>query len=137
MKKLISSKSRLFMVMGFLFAIMSISNSCSKSAMNNLYGTGGGGGNTGGASGPGTNEVWIQGMAFTPSTITVAAGTTITWTNKMTISHTVTSDTGDSVPFDSGTINPNGTFSMTFSAAGTYPYHCSIHPTMTAKVIVN
>ncbi len=123
------------MVMGFLFAIVSFSNSCSKSAMNNLYGTGGGGGNPGGAGGPGTNEVWIQGMAFTPATIYVTAGTTITWTNKMTIAHTVTSDTG---LFDSGTLNPNGTFSMTFATAGTYSYHCSIHPTtMMGKVIVN
>ena len=134
MGKLISSKSRLLTVMGFLFAIMSISNSCSKSAMDNLYGTGGGTGNPGGGSTPGTNEVWIQGMAFTPATITVAAGTTITWTNKMTISHTVTSDAG---LFNSGTLDPNGTFSFTFATAGTYPYHCSIHPTMTAKVIVN
>ena len=83
---------------------------------------------------PGPNEVFIQDMAFNPSTITVSAGTTITWTNKDAIAHTVTSNTG---LFDSGSINSNGTYSHLFSSTGTFPYHCSIHPNMTASVIIN
>ena len=83
---------------------------------------------------PGANEVYIQGMAFSPVTLTVTAGTTVTWTNKDAMAHTVTSD---STLFVSGNIVANGTYSYTFNSAGTYPYHCAIHPTMKAKVIVN
>ena len=128
MKKLVGSKSRLLIGVTLLFAFLSISTSCSKSSVYNTP-SGNGGGST-----PGTNEVWIQGMTFNPATITVAAGTTITWTNKDAITHTVTSDTN---LFNSGNIVSNGTYSFTFPTAGTYPYHCSIHTTMTAKVIVN
>jgi plastocyanin len=128
MKKLVGSKSRLLIGFTLLFAFLSISTSCSKSSVYNTP-SGNGGGST-----PGTNEVWIQGMTFNPATITVAAGTTITWTNKDAITHTVTSDTN---LFNSGNIVSNGTYSFTFPTAGTYPYHCSIHTTMTAKVIVN
>ena len=82
----------------------------------------------------GPNEVLIQGYAFTPGSITVTANTTITWTNKDGVPHTVTSDSG---AFDSGTINTNGTYSHTFTSAGTYHYHCTVHPAMTATVIAN
>jgi plastocyanin len=84
-------------------------------------------------AGPGLNEVWIQGMAFVPATITVAAGTTITWTNKDGIAHTVTSNTG---VFDSGSVADNGTFSFQFNNVGTFEYHCSIHTSMTGTVTV-
>lgn len=131
MKTLIGSRSRILTGFAFLFSILSISNSCTKSSMDNMYGMGG---NTGSKGSPGTNEVWIQGMAFDPGIITVAANTTITWTNKDGVAHTVTSNTGI---FDSGTINANGTYSHMFATAGTYPYHCTVHPAMTATVKVN
>ena len=83
---------------------------------------------------PGPNEVFIEGNAFNPRTITVTANTTITWTNKDGIAHTVTSTTG---LFDSSTINANGIFTHTFANAGTYNYFCIIHPNMTASVVVN
>ena len=91
--------------------------------------------NTGskGGSVPGANEVWIQNMAFDPSSITVTAGTTVTWTNKDAIGHTVTSDSG---LFDSGTIGLNGTYSYTFATVGAFKYHCKIHPGMIASVTV-
>jgi plastocyanin len=131
MKKSVESISRVLPGTLLLFAILLISNNCSKSSYNNMTGMTGG---TGGTGGPGTNEVFIQGMAFSPSTISVSAGTTITWTNKDAISHTVTSDTG---LFDSGTISSNSTYSYTFMTAGTFTYHCKIHPTMVATVTVN
>lgn len=133
MKKSVGYRSRLFLGSTLLITIFLISNSCSKSSYNkatgmtNPYGTGG-------SSGPGLNEVFIQGMTFTPSTITIKAGTTITWTNKDGYAHTVTSDTN---LFDSGNVASNGTFKFTFATAGTYPYHCSIHKSMTATVVVN
>ena len=125
------------MGLAILVAVISIMNSCKK-PMDTMYGmtstTGSTSGTTGGSTSPGTNEVWIQGMAFSPATITVTAGTTITWTNKDAVAHTVTSTTS---LFSSPSIGPNGTYSHLFSTAGTYNYFCTIHPSMTATVIVN
>lgn len=127
MKNSISSKSRLLIGATLLLTLLSISFSCTKSSTNNTP-TGSKGGST-----PGANEVWIQGMAFDPSTITVTTGTTITWTNKDAIGHSVTSDNG---VFDSGILNPDETFSYIFNTAGTFTYHCKVHSSMTASVIV-
>ena len=80
-----------------------------------------------------SNEVSIQGMAFNPQTLTVSVNTTVKWTNNDAISHTVTSDTN---LFNSGTLSPGGTFSFQFTSAGTFKYHCSIHPDMTATITV-
>jgi len=82
----------------------------------------------------GVNDVFIQNMAFSPAILTVAAGSTVTWTNKDAMNHTVTSD---STLFNSGNVVVNGVYSYTFTTVGTYSYHCSIHPSMTAKVIVS
>jgi large subunit ribosomal protein L27 len=71
--------------------------------------------------------------AFSPTTISVPAGTTVVWENVSSVAHTVTSD--DQV-FDSGPIATNDTFTFTFTQAGTFSYHCSVHPSMTARVIV-
>lgn len=79
------------------------------------------------------NEVSIQGMAFNPLTLTVTKNTTVKWTNNDALSHTVTSDTG---AFNSGTLSPTGTFSFQFTSTGTFSYHCSFHPDMTATIIV-
>lgn len=77
--------------------------------------------------------VTIANFAFNPGSVTVAAGTTVTWTNNDTVSHTVTSTDG---AFDSGNIAPGETFTFTFSATGTFTYMCSYHPNMTATVVV-
>ncbi len=77
-------------------------------------------------------------FAFSPASLTIKAGTTVTWKNTTTVPHTVTSDDGKS--FDSGMANPiaaqGGTFSFTFTTAGTFAYHCAIHPFMKATIIV-
>lgn len=78
--------------------------------------------------------VTIQGFAFNPASQTVAVGSTVTWTNQDSAGHTVTADDGS---FGSKTIANGQTFSQTFSTAGTYTYHCAIHKTMTATVIVH
>jgi plastocyanin len=78
-------------------------------------------------------QVTIDGFAFTPPELTVPVGTTVTWTNNHAANHTVTSDTG---LFDSGTMAQGATFAFTFTQAGEFPYHCSIHSSMTAKIIV-
>jgi amicyanin len=78
-------------------------------------------------------EVKIDNFSFTPQEIKVKSGTTITWTNRDDIPHTVTSTDGI---FKSKTLDTDDKFTTTFSKPGTYPYFCSIHPKMTGKVIV-
>lgn len=79
------------------------------------------------------NAVTIQNMAFAPQNLQVKVGQTVTWTNKDQRTHTVTSDTG---AFDSGNVASNGSYSFTFTKAGTFPYHCNIHTSMKAQVTV-
>lgn len=80
-----------------------------------------------------TASVTIVDFAFQPAAITVPVGTTVTWTNRGQVVHTTTSDTG---VWDSGLLNPGGTFSRQFTQAGTFAYHCNVHPSMTATVVV-
>jgi plastocyanin len=71
--------------------------------------------------------------AFSPNPDTIAAGDTVTWTNNDTTTHTSTSDDGS---WSSGNIAPGSTYSRTFSAPGTFTYHCAIHPGMVGTVSV-
>jgi len=80
-----------------------------------------------------TTEVKIDNFSFGPATLTVPVGTTVTWTNRDDIPHTVVSTDG---VFKSKVLDTDEKFSFTFSKAGTYPYFCSIHPKMTGKVVV-
>jgi plastocyanin len=82
---------------------------------------------------PGGNSVTISNFSFSPSNLTVSAGTTVTWTNNDAVAHTSTSNSG---AWDSGNIAQGGTFSFTFDSTGTYPYHCTPHPQMTGQIIV-
>jgi len=84
-------------------------------------------------AGGGGNAVTIANFSFGPSTVEVPVGTTVTWTNTDSTNHTVTADDGS---FDSKAISSSQTFTQTFSTAGTFKYHCSIHPTMTGTVTV-
>jgi plastocyanin len=81
------------------------------------------------------NAVAIKGFAFSPASLTVKAGTTVTWTNQDSDAHTVTSD-GSGGPLNSKAMNTGDTFTFTFAKAGTYKYLCTIHPFMTATVTV-
>lgn len=78
-------------------------------------------------------SVQIQNYQFSPSTITVKAGDTVTWTNQDSVEHSATSDDGS---FDTGLMSQGKSGSVTFSKPGTYTYHCKIHPTMHGTVIV-
>jgi plastocyanin len=71
--------------------------------------------------------------AFNPDVIEVDAGTTLTWTNTDTEAHTSTSNAAG---WNSGTIPPNGRFSVVLQTPGTYPYRCTIHPGMVGSVVV-
>ncbi|MDP4266651.1 MAG: cupredoxin domain-containing protein [Bacteroidota bacterium] len=80
-----------------------------------------------------SNSVIMSNITFSPSSLTVSKGTTVTWTNKDNVTHTVTSDNG---VFDSGDLTVNKTFSYTFNTSGTFNYHCKYHPGMVASVTV-
>ena len=78
-------------------------------------------------------EVKIDNFSFSPAVLQIKAGTTVTWTNADDIPHTVVSN--DKL-FKSKVLDTEQKFSFTFDKPGTYPYFCSLHPKMTAKVVV-
>lgn len=82
-----------------------------------------------------TDKVSIANFAFSPAQITVTKGTTVTWTNNDTTAHTIVETDGKNGP-NSSTVNPGNSYTFTFNEAGTYQYHCSIHPQMTGSVTV-
>jgi plastocyanin len=78
-------------------------------------------------------DVRVIDFAFEPATLTVAVGTTVTWTNDGQRPHTISDDDG---AFDSGRLDPGESFSHTFDQPGTYRYHCGFHPEMQAEIVV-
>ncbi len=78
-------------------------------------------------------DVKIDNFSFGPQTLTVSVGTTVVWTNRDDIPHTVVSPDG---VFKSKVRDTDEKFSYTFIKAGTYPYFCSVHPKMTGKIVV-
>jgi plastocyanin len=75
----------------------------------------------------------ISNFAFNPASMTVKAGTALTWTNADNATHTVSADDGS---FDSGNVASGATFSHTFATAGTFAYHCNIHSSMKGTITV-
>lgn len=71
------------------------------------------------------NAVSITGSSFSPANLTVAKGTTVTWTNNDSVQHTVTGDNGG--PNTPNRMNPGDTYQFTFNTAGSFPYHCEVH----------
>ena len=84
---------------------------------------------------PAAMEVKIDNFSFSPATLTVAVGTTVTWTNQDDIPHTVVS-TDDPRAFRSKVLDTDEKFTYTFTKAGTFAYFCSVHPKMTGTVVV-
>jgi plastocyanin/sugar lactone lactonase YvrE len=80
-----------------------------------------------------TVAVEIKDYAFTPPTLTVPAGTTVTWTNNDAVPHTATASDAS---FDSGNLNPGQSYSFTFATPGSYPYACQYHAGMTGTIVV-
>jgi plastocyanin len=117
MKKNIYPRCRLIVVLIILFSLVNMTNSCSEKN-----------------SEMGVNKITINGKAYSPEIFTITANATITWTNKDTVPHTVTSITG---LFDSGPINSNETYSHVFPTIGSFIYRDSITHLMTGTIIVN
>ena len=85
------------------------------------------------AAAPGATSVNIDNFTFSPPTITVAAGTTVKWTNNDDIPHTVRAVDGS---FHSKAMDTDDSYAFTFAKPGVYSYFCSIHPKMVGKVVV-
>jgi plastocyanin len=110
-----------FPVLAAALSVVLALGACTKSA----------GGDT--STTPSGPEVTIQGSAFDPAELTVAVGTTVAWTNRDAMSHTVTADAG---AFDSGALGNGETFKWTFDQPGEFPYSCTIHPSMHGTITV-
>jgi plastocyanin len=78
-------------------------------------------------------QVAVASFQFTPNATTISTGGTVTWTNGDSTAHTVTFDSGP----DCGNLATAGVKSASFSKAGTYAYHCTIHPSMKGTVTVS
>lgn len=100
---------------------------CSKSS-NNGYSSSNNNNNNGSS-----NTISIAGMAFSPSTFTTRKGTVVTWKNNDNVTHTATANGG---LFNTGNIAAGASASYTADSVGTFPYHCEIHPGMTATLVV-
>jgi plastocyanin len=81
-----------------------------------------------------TTAISIDNFTFTPGTVTVKAGTTVTWTNKDDIPHGIAA-TGNTFA-RSKAMDTDGTYSFTFTTPGTYKYFCYMHPHMTGTIVV-
>ena len=81
-----------------------------------------------------TYTIAIQNFAFSPVSLTIHKGDSVVWTNFDTAPHTVTSDTGTELNSDK--LSKGQTYAHTFTAVGTYTYHCAVHTMMTATIIV-
>lgn len=116
-----------YFALGVVMAGAGIFYGCSKSSNSPSPG-----GNNNGNHNNG-NTVAIQNFAFVPDTLRVQAGTTVTWTNDDSATHTVTSLDG---LFDSGNVAASATYKYTFGTAGTFAYHCTIHSMMKTAVVI-
>jgi len=89
---------------------------------------------------PGSNTVAIQNFAFSPLTMTISPGTTVTWINQDSAEHQILNDASGSnaggAIFNSPVLPQGVSYSFTFNTPGTYPYHCSIHPSMKGTITV-
>lgn len=79
-------------------------------------------------------NIEISNFAFNPQTLTIKRGDTVSWINMGSATHAITSDLGNEL--SSGNIENNQIYSHTFNSLGTFSYHCSVHPDMKGKIIV-
>jgi len=83
---------------------------------------------------PAPVTIKIDNFTFAPPALVIPAGTTVTWVNEDDVPHTAVAD--DHKTFRSKPMDTEDKYTFTFATPGVYPYFCSIHPHMTAKIIV-
>lgn len=113
-----------------LLAVLTLTAACGSGDGDNTTATTATPGTTGAGGGA---QVVMKSMAFEPASVTIKVGESVTWTNQESATHTVV---GDNDEFQSGDLANGASFSFTFDKAGTYTYHCGIHPSMKATVVV-
>ena len=86
------------------------------------------------ASQPAAGAISIDNFIFTPQTLTVKAGTTVTWTNRDDIPHGIASENNGFAK--SKALDTDDSYSFTFTTPGTYKYFCYVHPHMTGTIVV-
>lgn len=89
----------------------------------------------GGQASAATYRVTMSGYAYSPATLTIPAGSTVTWTNQDTAPHDVRTTSGPAA-LHSPMLDKGGSWSFTFATPGTYAYYCTVHPNMTARIVV-
>ena len=119
--------------LSFAFGICLMLIACSKSSTPDNTGGNNNNNNTGGNNTTSSN-VSINYSAFSPGSLTIKTGTTVTWKNDDNMTHTATANGGS---FDTGDIAPGASKSYTFTTAGSFPYHCTYHSGMTGTIVVN
>ncbi|MFA5872074.1 MAG: cupredoxin family copper-binding protein [Parcubacteria group bacterium] len=77
--------------------------------------------------------VTIQNFTFSPASLTIKKGETVTWTNEDSVPHQIASDSG---AFQGNSMGKGQSYSFTFNTTGEFDYHCAIHPSMKGKIIV-
>jgi plastocyanin len=80
-----------------------------------------------------SQTIVIQGFSFQPASLTIQTGGSVTWRNDDSVSHQIVSNAN---AFSSPVLSPGGSYTHVFDLAGTYPYHCGIHPYMTGSITV-
>lgn len=83
---------------------------------------------------PKTWAITIMNFAFSPDMLTIKVGDSVTWTNQDSVTHQIISDSGAELSSDP--LAKNTEYSRTFNVAGTYTYHCAIHPSMKGTIVV-
>lgn len=127
-------KSRALAAAGIAAVVLALIG-CGGSSSNPVSSTPVVGGGGGGGAVAADVTITISGFAFSPSSASVKAGQTVAWRNADSVSHTATAD--GSGGFDTGNIAPGATSGpIKMSAAGSFAYHCAIHPNMVASLTV-
>ncbi|MGM0505847.1 MAG: cupredoxin domain-containing protein [Bacteroidota bacterium] len=117
----------------FLLGLLLLSlASCGDTPTDSTNGGNGGGGE------PAENEVIMEGTSFSPSSLEIEVGETVTWRNQSDLTHTVTSgsDREHDGEFDSGNLAPGATYEVTFTEAGEFDYYCIPHVGMDGSITV-
>jgi len=129
MTKLSSTRTARFLALGLALALFAACGSSSggDAKADSTTTMAAGAGKTGDA-------VSIKGFAFNPKTLDVKVGTKVTWTNDDGTKHTASADDKS---FNTKSIEPGKTGTFTFTKAGTFSYHCEIHPTMSGEIVVS
>lgn len=120
-------------VAGVIVAVVNHSSNNNATSMN--MSSNSSSSNTHSSSATATDKISISNFSFSPASVTVKKGTSVTWTNQDSVAHTVVETDGKDGP-QSQSVSKGQSYSFTYNTVGSFAYHCSIHPDMTGTVTV-